>query len=59
MDKYRAVFNGRAVGAIGITDTVDVIVEANSLEEAHLKLYDKYEHILGLCLVNQRTKEAL
>ena len=53
MKKYRALFNGRLVGAIGICDYFDVVVEGENEEQARLNLYDKYEHILGLSLVEK------
>ena len=41
-------FNGRTKGAIGIFYWIDTEVEAKDLEEARMKLYDKYEWILFL-----------
>lgn len=43
--KYKIKFIGRQIGAIGKFYNHTVIVEANSEEEARLKLYDKFEHI--------------
>jgi len=42
--RYRVTGWGRAVGAIGISGTFAVEVEAASEEEAKLKSYDHYEH---------------
>ncbi len=42
---WQVSFNGRTAGAIGITYPITDTVEADTEEEARLKLYDKYEHI--------------
>lgn len=48
MNKFwRCKFRGRRVGAIGITYEHNVVVEAQTPEEAEAKLYEKYEHIRG------------
>ena len=48
MTKYQASFNGRKVNAQGITSNFMTEVEANSRQQAELKLYDTYEHISNL-----------
>ncbi len=45
MTQYTARFRGRTKGAIGILHDCTVKVEADSLEQAHLKLYETHEHI--------------
>lgn len=51
MKTYQASFKGRLVGAIGIFEQFRDTVEAFNYEEARIKLYDKYEHITDLKLV--------
>ena len=46
MNTYKIVFYGRLNGAIGICYSITETVQADTEEEARLKLYDKYEHIL-------------
>ena len=45
MNTYKIVFYGRLNGAIGARYFITEIVQADTKEEARLKLYDKYEHI--------------
>ena len=45
MYKFTIEFYGRTKGSIGIFYTIRDSVEAETKEEAILKLYDKYEHI--------------
>lgn len=47
---YKALFNGRSKGAIGSLHTIYTTVKAKNLEEARLKLYERYEHITNLKL---------
>lgn len=45
MNKYTIEFIGRLAGALGVTYKIIEDVEADSVEAARVKLYDKYEHI--------------
>lgn len=45
LNKYNCSFTGREVGAIGVFFHVNYTVEAKNEELAHLKIYDKYEHL--------------
>lgn len=45
MKKYKISFIGRLAGAIGKTYRIRATVEANSPEEAKIKLYEKYDCI--------------
>lgn len=45
MKTYFITFSGRLKNAIGITYEIKVNINAESKEEAILKLYEKYEHI--------------
>jgi hypothetical protein len=51
MTIYKATFMGRQKGAIGIFYKITDTVEADNREDANLKLYDNYEHISLLQLV--------
>ena len=57
--KYTCEFTGRNFGAIGvmhhIVDGVDASDSA-TFDEIRIKLYDKYEHIMGLT-INGRKEE--
>ena len=46
--KYRARFNGRVDGAIGITYSISTEVEGDSVQDAMMNLYRRYEHISNL-----------
>ena len=48
MTKYKACFNGREAGAIGEFASFNVIVEAPTIPEAELRLYNTHEHITSL-----------
>jgi len=50
MTKYRAKFQGRTKGAIGIFYDISAITEGATEEEAKLNLYNKYEHLSLLTL---------
>ena len=56
MKTYRALFNGRLVGAIGRTEYFDVTAQGENEDDARIRLYDKYDHILGLTLVEGESK---
>lgn len=45
--KYRIIFHGRKIGAIGVSSFQVVDVEAESEEAARHKAYDTHEHIGG------------
>mgnify|MGYP000873607991 CR=1 FL=1 len=45
MKNYKIKFIGRHKGAIGIFETFVENILANSLDDAILALYEKYEHI--------------
>ena len=45
MKTYLAKFHGRKVGAIGITYDIEARCYGNDPVEAHLELYNRYEHI--------------
>tara|TARA_R110000822_G_scaffold67329_1_gene164005 strand:- start:460 stop:615 length:156 start_codon:yes stop_codon:yes gene_type:complete len=45
MKTFKLSFIGRLNGAIGITYKIRENVNAENLEAAKLKLYNKYEHI--------------
>lgn len=51
MNTYKAAFCGRKVGADGIRYLIETTVEADNKESANLRLYDQYEHISDLKLV--------
>jgi len=57
MPTYRAKFYGRTKGAIGIFHTISTTVTAPNKDKAHLKLYDRYDHIQRLVLVEVKTKK--
>ena len=48
MNTYILSFTGRKNGSIGVVYRIREIIEAKSLEEAKIKLYDHYEHISGV-----------
>lgn len=48
MKKYTFKFTGRKVGTIGKTVKFTASLQATSQSEAHLMLYNEYEHITGL-----------
>lgn len=41
--KYQARFHGRELGAIGKFYTIETVVEGETLEQATLNLYEKFE----------------
>lgn len=48
---FKATFTGRERNAIGIFYEITAYVEANTPEEANLKLYDNYDHIFKLRMI--------
>ena len=51
MKEYKATFNGRKTGDIGITYPIVTWVHGISITDAELNLLDKYEHITHLSLI--------
>ena len=47
MKSFNCFFHAKRIGALGLWSTYLIKVEANSIEEARLKLYKTYEHIYG------------
>ena len=56
MYKFTIEFYGRTKGAIGIFYTIRDSVEAETKDEAILKLYDKYEHIQQVKFISIEKK---
>ena len=50
MIKYKAIFYGCKINAIGICYRIEYIVYAENKKSARLKLYEKYDHITALTL---------
>ena len=48
MRTYECQFYGREAGALGVLYWITVTVEAASIDDARLKLYDSWEHITDL-----------
>jgi hypothetical protein len=57
MNTYKIIFTGRTKGALGITYSIEEEVQANNPEEARLKLYDRYEHIMMTACFNMDEEE--
>lgn len=53
MKTFYLSFLARLVGSIGVTYPQFVEIEANDLDEATLKLYDRFEHISKLELSSE------
>ena len=51
MAKYHAEFIGRTRGAIGIFYTIRTFVEGDTPDAARMALYERYEHIQGLSMM--------
>jgi len=47
MNKYRIVFHGRKIGALGTSSFQVLDVEAETEDAARWKAYDTHEHISG------------
>jgi hypothetical protein len=45
--RWKLEFHGRTLGAIGITCSQTVVVEADTIGEARWKTYDAHEHVAG------------
>lgn len=52
MNTYKCQFLGRESGALGINSYCEKAVEADTADQAHLKLYDTHENILKFLIVN-------
>jgi len=50
MKTYKATFNGRELGAIGIFYNISTTVEGENERQAELNLYNRYDHITRLKL---------
>ena len=48
MRTYECRFYGREAGALGVRYWITATVEAASIDDARLKLYDRWEHITDL-----------
>lgn len=55
--KYQATFIGRLSGSQGISCEITAEVQGDNEEEARLRLYDHYEHIMKLRLEPARAGE--
>ena len=53
MKKYSAEFSGREKGAIGICHNIKTEIEGGNPEEAQENLYEKFEHIQNLKLIEK------
>lgn len=52
MSTYECKFIGRESGAIGISSYCKMTIEAETADQAHLKLYDTHEDIMTFMIVN-------
>jgi hypothetical protein len=52
MNTYDCKFLGRLKNAIGITHFQQIEVEADTADQAHLKLYDTHEDIMKFQITN-------
>lgn len=50
MTTYRATFYGKNRGAIGIFLRFYTVVQGENEEQAHINLYERYDHIISLTL---------
>lgn len=57
MKTYILKFTGRSVVAIGLFQKFSIKLEATSEEDAVNKLYEKYEHVSGLVVKEDRPEE--
>jgi hypothetical protein len=58
MSAYLAVFTGRHVGAIGAFERHTCWLMAESPEDARTRLYDHYEHVHALIVLNENDGRA-
>jgi hypothetical protein len=52
MNTYNCKFIGRENGAIGISSYCEKTLQADSADQAHLKLYDTHEDIMKFQITN-------
>lgn len=52
MNNYKCKFLGRESGALGINSYFELQVEADTVDQALLKLYDTHENIMKYQIVN-------
>jgi hypothetical protein len=45
VNRYRVIFKGRKIGAIGVSQVVSLDLEADSSEHAYFRCYETHEHI--------------
>lgn len=57
MKNYVAKFVGRRINAIGIFHEIIATVSADDKEKARIRLYDRFDHIAGLELIETLEKE--
>ena len=55
MNTYKCQFLGRESRAIGINSYCEKIIEAETADKAHLKLYDTHENIMKYLIVNSNN----
>ncbi|NBT33832.1 MAG: hypothetical protein EBT13_18535 [Rhodobacteraceae bacterium] len=58
MKPYLAIFTGRHVGAIGVFERHACWLMAESPDDASLRLYDHYEHIRALTVLDENDGRA-
>jgi len=55
MKTFKIMFNGRESGSIGRAYPIYEILDAENEENAILSLYDKYEHIINIRIIEDLT----
>lgn len=58
MKRYRCIFYGRKVNALGISSFHCLDLEAPDPDAARLKIYDTHEHLSQVTVIDQTTKEV-
>ena len=56
--RYRMVFQGRVIGAIGLFYECERIVEATDEEKARAMLYETHEHISNVRCIRMEEKSC-
>ena len=56
MKTYKATFTGREINSIGINHKVRTTIKGANKENARLNLYENYEHIMNLTLIEQKEQ---
>lgn len=59
MAQYEARFIGRNAGALGVRSDIIATVQGSTPEQARLNLYERFEHISNLHLVEVLTPERI